>query len=238
MISCRGALLVGIDIGLSFIKATSGVCRTTDDGSGFLVDHAYADRASRLAALRVLECDRPFDLVAIDGPLLPRLGGSAGRRTCERVFVRGLFQRRCKPGESHVRGTGQALARAAGETAHHVAELTAGPRPDASCPWVVAERAIVEAFPNAFLGVLLPDEAFETLPPGRGKKFDALFEAVRRRGVLLRLMNELRWPDDDLRDALVTNAQHDERPTRRTRCPDLCLDGDLRVAWALHGGRR
>ncbi len=203
-------MLIGIDVGLSFIEPTTGVCRTGDD-STFIVDHVYADRASRLAALGIRKGDRPFDLVAIDGPLLSGLGAVHGRRTCERVFVCGPFQRRCKPGESHVRGTGQALSRAATETARQVVELTAGPRPDMACPWIVADKAIIEAFPNAFLGVLLPDEAFEGIPKGRGKKFDALFEAVRSRAVLWRLLDELGWSDGRLRDALATNTQHDER---------------------------
>lgn len=89
-------------------------------------------------------------------------------------------------------------------------------------PRVVAEN-IVEAFPNAFLGVLLPDESFEQIPRGRGKKFDALFESVRGRGILLKLLDELEWADSALREALATNAQHDERAALICAITAICV---------------
>jgi len=214
--------VIGVDVGLSFISPTTGVCRTTANGGAFMVAHVYADRASRLAALDDPGEGRPFDLVAIDGPLVPKPRAVSDRRSCERVFVCAPFQRRCKPGESHVRGSGQALKRAASDTAGHLAGLTAHDGAATRFPRVIAGN-IVEAFPNAFLGVLLPDEAFDQVPKGRGKKFDALFEFVRARNVLVPLLDQLEWTDDKLRDALATNPDHDERAALICALTAVCV---------------
>jgi predicted RNase H-like nuclease len=233
------ATIVGIDVGLSFIDRTTGICLTTSNGDAFLVGHVYADRASRMDFLDRPTRNGPLDVVAIDGPLLPGLRPVDRRRNCERAFVCAPFQRRCKPGESHVRGTGQALRRAAADAAHHVAELTS--RGDAGIPFPrVVEVNIVEAFPNAFLGVLLPEAAFDSIPTGRGQKFDGLFEAAKSRTILPRLLNDVGWPDDGLAQALVENTQHDERAALICALTAVCVwrgrytaVGDAEGGWFL-----
>ena len=52
----------------------------------------------------------PFQVILIDGPILPAGGDACSIRAVERLFSWGLFQSRCKPGSSHVRGTGLRLA--------------------------------------------------------------------------------------------------------------------------------
>ena len=214
--------LLGIDVGLSFIAPTTGICRTRADGEDFVLSHVYADRASRLAALGHSDAARSIDLVAIDGPLLPQLRPATRRRGCERVFVCNPFQRRCKPGESHVRGTGRALNRAASDTAGHLAGSTSEKGVPTSFPRVVTGN-VVEAFPNAFLGVLLPDDAFPQIPRMRGRKFDALFDAAKARNSMLALLDDLDWPDPALRDALATNRQHDERAALVCAVTAVCV---------------
>jgi hypothetical protein len=87
----------------------------------------------------------------------------------------------------------------------------------------VVEANIVEAFPNAFLGVLLPEVAFDSIPTGRGKKFDALFEATQSRSILARLLNEVGWSDYKLDQALVENTQHDERAALICALTAVCV---------------
>jgi predicted nuclease with RNAse H fold len=146
--------LVGLDIGWSRRRRSNGIAVLRDDD--LVVERLSVD--DRNEALRTLE---NVDVVAIDAPLLPSNADEALPRECERIFSRGDFQRRCKPGMSHVRGTGQTL-RAHGGSAAQLARTGAG--------------TIVEAFPNAFLGVVLPEEVFANVSMGRGKKFDWLYD--------------------------------------------------------------
>jgi hypothetical protein len=82
---------------------------------------------------------------------------------------------------------------------------------------------MIEAFPNAFLGVLLPEVAFASIPPGRGRKFDALFEAAQTREILTRLLDCIGWADAKLRRALVENTQHDERAALICAVTAVCV---------------
>jgi hypothetical protein len=127
------------------------------------------------AAFGRLEFDMPYDVIAIDGPIIPKEHDASLVRTIEGVFQRGKFQRRCKCAASHVPRTGQQLRAAAGQAADSLAKLSAVAL-DARGPLVRSGR-IVEAFPNAFLGVCVPEDAFERMPKlRRGKKFDWLYD--------------------------------------------------------------
>ncbi len=86
-------------------------------------------------------------------------------RPCEQLLARGVFQKRCKPGSNHFDAALQ-LKRAALETARQVKHLISA-RMFANM--IFQDAAIVEAFPNAFLGVLLPEQLFETDKIVRGK---------------------------------------------------------------------
>lgn len=161
--------LIGIDIGFSATRCTSGVARL--GGGNLVCRRATSSWKSRFAVLG----DRVAEIAAIDGPLLRGLDRQ--KRVCESIFAMGLFSRRCKPGFSHVPGTGLRFRAAARETARQLTKLTRGHVLAAAFPRVWAERNLVEAFPNAFLGVMIPDARFEAMPRlRRGKKFDWLYD--------------------------------------------------------------
>ncbi|OGQ26324.1 MAG: hypothetical protein A2138_25395 [Deltaproteobacteria bacterium RBG_16_71_12] len=164
--------VAGVDVGLSFQAATTGICRTAP----WILTTAYADRASRLAALQLKSGDRPVEVIAIDGPLLPGLAWSTVARAVESAFQRGSFQKRCKPGASHVAGTGQGLRRGGHDAAHHVLPFVSAGGP-VTFPRVVPQN-IVEAFPNAFLAVLLDDDQVKTGALQRGERFDVLYDVA------------------------------------------------------------
>ncbi|MCC7111056.1 MAG: hypothetical protein IT382_17315 [Deltaproteobacteria bacterium] len=170
--------VAGVDAGMSFTDATTGVCRTAP----WLLTTAWADRASRLAAL-ALPTGPPgltLEVVAIDAPLLPGLAWSTITRAVEVAFQRGAFQKRGKPGLSHIPGTGQGLRRAGHDTAHHLrSQVAVGA--SSVFPRVAPEN-LVEAFPNAYLAVLLGDADHRTGALRRGERFDVLFD--RAVGVL------------------------------------------------------
>lgn len=201
--------LVGVDIGFSERRRSNGIAVVRD---GRLIRAERLSVSERDAALRSL---RDIDAVAIDAPLLP--AGTAGTlpRHCERVFSRGLFQKRCKPGMSHVRGTGQLLrehGRRAAEQLHAVRSFHSSIYP---LERIWPDAPIVEAFPNAFLGVAVPDDDYLTATKiKRGGKFDWLYDRWIERELFPRVIAASHLPDEiatrcegeknhDIRAALV-----------------------------------
>jgi hypothetical protein len=198
--------LVGIDVGLTFVRPTSGVCRA-GPGSVLRVEHTFADRASRAAALRVE--DVPIDVLAVDAPVMPRGALRYEPRACERVLARSPFHARCKPGATHVEGTARALQRAGVDTAAQWAPQVRGAAP-VQLPRALRGKNVIEAFPNGFCGVILPDAAF-AVPVPRAGKFDALYEAATRARLWARAARLAGAPGASLAGALAAERHHDRR---------------------------
>ena len=159
--------LAGLDVGSSDNRASSGVA--TLKAGKLSVKHCKALHASEL-----LNAVDRLDVLAVDGPCVPAELKEETSRLAEHLFARGIFARRCKSGFSHVRGTGRAF-RIATTAAVNRTCSNAG--------------VIVEAFPNAFLALCLPDEFHANRPKmGRGEKFDWLFETWRNVGLADRLL--------------------------------------------------
>ncbi len=196
--------IIGIDAGLTSKKPTSGVCRTGDNG--FVVGHAYIDKLSRAQLLSPVS---RFDCLGIDAPILPKNTLHYDPRPVERLFMRGAFQKRCKPGASHVAGTGQALRRSGRDTA---IQFTAETYAQGSCPYprVQIDQNIVEAFPNAFLGVMLDQQAIDETSPSRGKKTDMFFFLCNTHGALKALEQHLGWQDAAFWAAFPITTNHDD----------------------------
>jgi hypothetical protein len=76
--------IAGLDVGLTLVDLTSGVCRTGPNGD--LVTHTYIDRLSRSEALGA---PLNFAAIAIDAPILPVGQLHYRGRACEKVFVWG-----------------------------------------------------------------------------------------------------------------------------------------------------
>ncbi len=216
--------VAGIDVGLTLVDRTSGVCRTGDDGEA--VTRTYIDRLSRAHALGTKVI---LDVLAIDAPVLPRHELHYRPRACEKVFVWGAFQKRCKCGETQVSGTGQALRRAGVDTAHAFAVDVATNECAARFPRVFADHNIVEAFPNAFIGVTLPDEQFGSAP-GRGQKFDWLYDRWINWKVTDNLKAVLSWKRAAFWHAVMENKDHDERAALVCALTAVCVLRGLYVA--------
>lgn len=197
--------IAGIDIGLTLVDPSSGVCRTGP--SGDIVTHTYVDRLSRLNALGK---ESRFAVLAIDAPVLREGELHYDPRSCEKVFVWGEFQRRCKCGESWVRGTGQALRRGGVETVHSFADVVTSSQQGPLFPRIFGQRNIVEAFPNAFLGVSLPAQVFD-VAPARGEKFDWLYDRWLAQAIPSQLQALLHWDRPQFWREVQTNGHHDER---------------------------
>jgi hypothetical protein len=161
--------VAGLDIGFSTTRRSAGV--GVFDGKQIKLTNRFG-----VDACKHLVGFGRYDIVAIDGPVVPRDHDVAGSRAVERLFCRGSFQKRCKPGLSHIPNTGVRLREEAGKAADLLFDALDDPHDTSLFPRV-RKGPIVEAFPNAFLGVCLDDDVFAAMPPlQRGKKFDWLYE--------------------------------------------------------------
>ena len=196
--------LIGLDVGFS-ASPTSGVARLGADG-----DLRLASATSTWESRRVVIGTERADIAAIDAPYTT--AEPAQTRSCERVFNLGKFQRRCKPGFSHVSGTGRKLRDAGRETARQLRRIV--PRKAVSVQFPKVEDSnIVEAFPNAYLGVCVPDEVYDQMPSlQRGQKFDWLFDCWVERGLFRRVIEKIGLEQlADLETSFNRNRRHDER---------------------------
>ncbi len=173
--------LLGVDVGFSeFQKSTGVACLREDELFCYRANSSWEDRRQQLPA------DFHPSVIAIDGPLLPVGAEERHVRVCEQFFARGLFCKRCKPGLSHF-GTGFALREAARITTKQFGDFLLGPG------YRLGDQ-VVEAFPNLFLGVLVSDEDYRSIPKlRRGQKFDWLYGKVAKK--LWSLSNYIIVPD-------------------------------------------
>lgn len=212
--------LVGIDIGFSQRRRSNGIAVLRD---GKLIRAERLSVSERNAALREL---RDVDVVAIDAPLLPPGTADTLPRYCERAFSLGRFQKRCKPGMSHVRGTGHQLrehGRQAAEQLLFARSFGPSLQPrQRVCP----DAPIVEAFPNAFLGVAIPDDDYLSATKiKRGGKFDWLYGRWIAHGLFRSMVAAAQLPDQ-IATTCETETDHDVRAAL------VCL---LTAAFAANG---
>lgn len=173
--------VAGLDIGPSLKRKTSGLA--TIVGQKIVLDR----RVGGANAYQPILAAGSFQVIAIDGPIIPAGGDARSTRGVERLFASGPFQRRCKPGFSHVTGTGLRLRTAAGLAADRLVAATALLKAAPSFPRV-RQGSIVEAFPNAFLGVCLDDRCYAAMRAlRRGRKFDWLYDQWVRQGLIAQL---------------------------------------------------
>ncbi|MDQ3281702.1 MAG: DUF429 domain-containing protein [Acidobacteriota bacterium] len=212
--------LAGVDIGFSERRRSNGIAVFRD---GQLVRAERLGVNERDTALREL---RNVSVVAIDAPLLPPGTADTLPRYCERFFSLGHFQKRCKPGMSHIRGTGQRLrehGRRAAEQLLIARSFVPSVEPRQR---VWHDAPIVEAFPNAFLGVGIPDDDYLAASKmKRGGKFDWLYEHWIDRGLFRTVVDAAQLPTE-IAHRCETETDHDIRAAL------VCL---LTAAFAAQG---
>lgn len=194
--------LIGLDIGFSERRRTNALAQL-HEGKLTVEKLNVAERNERLRALSGI------DMIAIDAPIVPSSSSPDVPRAVERTMSRGLFQKRCKPGHSHVRGTGRTLR----EHGNSAAELVrrAAPSDGRRIARVVPDANVVEAFPNAFLGVLVSNAAYESAPTfKRGGKFDWLYDQNLRTAAVRELAESAALPSDFIR-VFIEERDHEKR---------------------------
>jgi len=197
----RGKVL-GIDVGYAPTRRTTAFCVLSWDAHDMKMIWAFErteqDAERRVNALRNLLDRRAKVLaVAVDGPL--RLGlrlDTRSYRASEGLLSRGKCQRRGKPGPTNggsgpqLHGEATALA---GLALKQVSVAQASHIP------AIHEHAIVEAFPNLFLGVLCDETDYPRKPAKERKWTDSLYPLVKPKlEGLLRSLLPCRQPASSL----------------------------------------
>lgn len=214
--------VLGIDVGFSEQKRTTGFCFLAVEGSqvrDIQLCRAKADSDSRSGKLlELIPHGTRLDMLAVDGPLIPELKYQENihYRQADCLLSQGeLFQKRCKPGPSNS-PIGKCLHKHATSLACLVLKLQ-----DKCCLSVLSashnerlfEYAVVEAFPNAFLAMLLPETWFEQAGKvSRAKKSDRYWEAALEEcDGFSRLFSALNVNWVSIRERLKKINNHDER---------------------------
>jgi hypothetical protein len=177
----RGKVL-GIDVGYSARRKSTAFCVLSWDGHemDWAFERATRDPERRINALRKLLEDRSKVLaVAVDGPLRGGLRlDTRSYRAPESLLSRGKFQRRGKPGPTNA-GSGLQLHEEATALAKFALERLSVVQATYAPP--IHEQAIVEAFPNLFLGVLCDETDYPRTPAKKRKWTDSLYPLVKAR---------------------------------------------------------
>jgi hypothetical protein len=195
-------------VGFSVSSLTTGLAWRVDNRIG-----ATVTGTSWQLRGNALPSDVTFSIAALDAPILPVHEGLP-YRGCESVLYGDTFSNRCRPGLSH-HGRGLALRRAGAESAIQFAKVVAG-MTLLPCLTVQCDCALVEAFPNGFLGVLLPDRVYEDCDRGPQElKSDWMYRKAAERGILAQLLADLGWTDAQTQklflDQATRNGDHDIR---------------------------
>ena len=202
---------LGIDVGFSANKATTGLCLLTIDQNSvsWRCENTWADETRREKALRALvPTGTTLIGVGIDGPLARGLTWVPHYRSAEALLTRGVFQRRGKPGQTSA-PTGQKLhkhATALAQIALNLAQVSILP---ASHPDAIHKKRIVEAFPTAFLSVLLHENSFSS-SDSRGKS-DLYWTRAIENGCLEDLLMQTLAPGRVLQEPVGSVSDHDAR---------------------------
>jgi len=196
--------LLGVDVGFSAARKTTAFAWRIGGRIGVEVS-----RTSWESRRAVLPEGMRFEVAALDAPVLPS-SDRAAARACEAVLYRRPFWNRCRPGLS-LHGRGLDLRRAGADAAVQIATVVS-PTGLARGPEVMPGVPIVEAFPNAFLGVMLPEKIYAASGrPARTAKSDWLYDQALESGALDRVLRHLGWDDPETRTQVETETHHERR---------------------------
>lgn len=227
MLVVEAGLVLGVDVGWSEKKKTTGVCVLTWDRStvtllreriGKDAEHLYQD-------LRRVTNSETVLAVAIDGPLRGTLDEIGVYRDAEMMLTRGFQQFIGKPGQSSS-PNGKELNRAANAVAEAV--LSQNLVGKSSHQARIHDHAIVEAFPTSFLGVMLDEGQY----PVSGARSDIYFEnllgpdfiraKIPKENRLVALLRNL-LPGRVVNDTLASVTDHEERAAIACAVTALCV---------------
>jgi hypothetical protein len=221
MLSSHGTVL-GIDVGCSAQRRSSAVCRLDWDARKvtWRVDRFRAIEPERSFAIAAMAGDVRLACAAFDGPLRRGFGAIGRYRTAERMLTRRLGRRIGKPGASSapvgVLLNAHANACASVVLRHCDLAFAAHATP-------IDDKAVVEAFPSSFLGVLIDEPSM--LAARRRNRSDLFFLHGCERRTFDRLIDRL-LPGRRLASDPVMLTDHDERAAFVCALTALCVAAD------------
>jgi hypothetical protein len=218
MLPARGSVL-GIDIGCSPIRKSSAVCRLDWDESRvkWSIERFRAVEPERAQTIERVASNAPLSAAAFDGPLRQGLDVIGRYRTAERMLTRRLQPLIGKPGQSSA-PVGKLLNAHANDCARIV--LDSCNLREVQHSVGIHERAIAEAFPSSFLGVLI--EQPEALNARRGDRSDTFFQYLATAGIFHKLIAHL-LPGRSLVIHPSTVTNHDDRAALVCALTALCV---------------
>ncbi len=229
LVEQRSMNFLGVDVGFATSSLTTGLAWRIGDEVG-----ATKTGTSWKRRREVLPSGITYSIAALDAPILPE-HEEQSHRGCESIFYGGAFWNRCRPGLSH-HGRALGLRRAGADAASQFATVVSG-LDLVSELQVRRNCAIVEAFPNTFLGVLLPEAIYEDRDFGFSeRKSDWMYRKVAERGIFRKLLIQLRWTEPGTITQFHDQAGLDGNSPCSARHLSVCsqLDSLLRATqWLL-----
>ena len=221
MLSTTGAVL-GIDVGCSAVRRSSAVCRIDWNGheATWRVERFCAVEPERIETIVSVAGDGLLACAAFDGPLRCGFNGIGRYRTAERMLTRSLARKIGKPGASSA-PVGRLLNAHANACASAV--LRHCNLAPASHTVRIDQRAVVEAFPSSFLGVMIDEPS--ALATRRHNRSDRFFLRWCERRTFDRLVDHL-LPGRGLARTPTDLTDHDERAALVCALTALCVAAD------------
>lgn len=199
--------VIGIDVGCSPARRSSAICRLDWTGSiiAWEIQRFRAIEPERESIIAKVGAGRRVEVAAFDGPLRPGLDVIGRYRSAERMLTRRLGRLIGKPGQSST-PVGKLLNKHANACAFHVKALV--DLKDARHGVPLDDKALVEAFPGTFLGVMIEDPL--ALGARRGDRSDKFFRHLAGNRRLQTLIDHL-LPGRTLAGDLAAVVNHDDR---------------------------
>ncbi len=213
-----GAVL-GVDVGFSPTRRSSAVCRLSWDehGVGWAIRRFRALPEEREATILAVAGAGRLEAAAFDGPLRTGFDVVGRYRLAERLLTRRLGRRIGKPGQANA-PVGKSLNAAANDCVGVV--LRGCDLAPATHVVRIDDRAVVEAFPSAFLGVMLPDPS--VLAAVRANRSDVFYRHLAELGALDGLLARL-LPGRRLAGSVLGVTNHDDRAALVCALTSLCV---------------
>ena len=218
MIPAHGSVL-GIDVGCSPSKRSSAVCRLdwTTQEVLWSIARFRADEPERTDTITRVAGSARLSAAAFDGPLRGVLDVIGRYRTAERLLTRRLRPFIGKPGQASA-----PIGKLLNEHANHCATvvLRCCNLDNASHIERIHEKALVEAFPSSFLGVMIEDPI--ALGAQRHNRSDIFFEHLASIGTQQGLVEHC-LPGRSLVVHPNTVTNHDDRAALVCALSALCV---------------
>jgi len=229
-------MVAGVDIGFSTIRRASAICKLWWGGGkiGWSIKRYRAIASEREAAFREKLDGEKLDAIALDGPVRCGFDLINDYRVAERNLTLRLQPKIGKPGQSNS-PVGMRLnqeTNVCAEMALRFAEISL-----AKHDQKIHKCSIVEAFPNSFLGVMLPDP--DSIIARRRGRSDVFYKTLVASGKLNELL-EFLLPKHAIGADLGLVTNHDDRAALVCAITALglvsdkfCAVGDRKNGWII-----